>query len=309
MVRTKRGEVDEELDDFEQDLEDDFEQEDCEEDEQEQWEQDERTPSAARGAPAAHIDPVRAAPRRGGLSLGFLALLPMLGIYEIGLAHSHAGLRNTSELVLFQVFAPLADFADRARWASLLAGSITALVICFKRRVPLLPGLMRIVFEGFIGALLIGPVLVGIFRLMGSTPPPSGLEDPGGPELSSAALYFGGGAYEELLFRVLLYGLVFLLARRVAFFFGASAFGARWGAELAGLCGSSLAFASFHLGFLTSWMGRGGESFDAGIFAWRLSAGVLLGLLFRWRGPGVAAWTHGLFNLALFLGAGPDVLL
>ena len=36
---------------------------------------------------------------------------------------------------------------------------------------------------------------------------------------------------------------------------------------------------------------------------------ILLGLLFRWRGVGVTAWTHGLFNLALLLGAGPDVFL
>ena len=37
-------------------------------------------------------------------------------------------------------------------------------------------------------------------------------------------------------------------------------------------------------------------------------AGILLGLLFRWRGPGVAAWSHGLFNLALLLGIDPDVV-
>ena len=36
---------------------------------------------------------------------------------------------------------------------------------------------------------------------------------------------------------------------------------------------------------------------------------LLLALLFLWRGPGVAAWTHGLFNFALILGAGPEVLL
>ena len=40
---------------------------------------------------------------------------------------------------------------------------------------------------------------------------------------------------------------------------------------------------------------------------WRLLAGILLAGLFRWRGLGVCAWAHGLFNLGLVLGAGPGV--
>ena len=54
---------------------------------------------------------------------------------------------------------------------------------------------------------------------------------------------------------------------------------------------------------------RGGEVFSAPVFTWRLAAGILLGLLFRWRGIGAAAWAHGIFNLALSIGAGPDVFL
>jgi hypothetical protein len=56
-------------------------------------------------------------------------------------------------------------------------------------------------------------------------------------------------------------------------------------------------------------LGRGGEPFRAAVFTWRLFAGILLGTLFRWRGPGVAAWSHALFDLFLSTGAGPDVFL
>ena len=75
------------------------------------------------------------------------------------------------------------------------------------------------------------------------------------------------------------------------------------------MLGSATLFAAAHLAAYTAWLGPGGEPYDASVFTWRLLAGILLGLVFRWRGPGVAAWTHGLFNLALLLGAGPDVFL
>ena len=80
-------------------------------------------------------------------------------------------------------------------------------------------------------------------------------------------------------------------------------------AELWGLLGSSALFACAHLAAFTAWLGPGGESYNGSVFTWRLLAGILLGLVFRWRGPGVAAWAHGLFNLALLVGAGPDVFL
>ena len=53
----------------------------------------------------------------------------------------------------------------------------------------------------------------------------------------------------------------------------------------------------------------GGAPFEPGHFTWLCLAGMLLGLVFRLRGPGVAAWCHGLFNLGLYLGVDPDVLL
>ena len=71
---------------------------------------------------------------------------------------------------------------------------------------------------------------------------------------------------------------------------------------------TSLAFAAVHLEVLASHLGPGGEPYDPYVFLWRLLAGILLALLFRWRGPGVAAWCHACFNVALLLGAGAEVL-
>ncbi|MFT5463465.1 MAG: membrane protease YdiL (CAAX protease family), partial [Planctomycetota bacterium] len=78
-------------------------------------------------------------------------------------------------------------------------------------------------------------------------------------------------------------------------------------ADLCAILFSSVAFAAFHLEVFTRWLGVGGEVYDGPTFLWRLLAGVLFAGLYRWRGLGVVAWAHGLFNLAVLLGADPSV--
>ena len=118
-----------------------------------------------------------------------------------------------------------------------------------------------------------------------------------------------GAAWEELVFRVCAFGVLFLAARRMALFAGVGEGAARWTAEAVGLLGSAGLFAAFHLELFSGWLGTGGEEFRAAAFTFRFFAGILLGLLFRWRGPGVSAWSHGLFNLSLALGVSPGVLV
>jgi membrane protease YdiL (CAAX protease family) len=242
------------------------------------------------------------------LALGLLAMLPMLLAYELALEAEPGLLRNHCELALFRAFSPLGDRLADVRRLVLVGTVIIAGALCFRRRIALAPSLARVFLEGLAGAVLLGPALAFGVRLFGGIPetiagPPI---DPG---LVLAGRVFGGAAYEELLFRVLLYGGVFFLARRVAIFFGIGERAAPWVAEVLALLTSALVFAGAHIAAWNSWLGPGGEPFSTPVFIWRVLAGILLALLFRWRGPGVAAWTHGLFNLALLIGAGPQILL
>lgn len=248
---------------------------------------------------------------RRGVALGFLAMLPMLFVYEAALVATGAVERSTSELVLFRLFALLGPYADLARRVALVVAAGAALAYCLRRHWALGPALARLVAEGVVGAIVIGPLLIGLIHLLGDSLPRLSL---GGhpsrpPDLAQAAFVFGAGAYEELVFRVGLYSAAYWATLRVLGFFGAGERLARGAAELVGLLGSSLLFSAFHLALFVAWLGPGGERFDAGVFTYRALAGILLGLVYRWRGPGVSAWTHGLFNLALLLGAGPDVFL
>ncbi|MCA8981103.1 MAG: hypothetical protein H6831_13175 [Planctomycetes bacterium] len=249
--------------------------------------------------------------RRSGLAVGFLAMLPLCAAYEYA-QHANVGTRNAAEMVLLRVLEPLDPGLAYARPIVLVLCALVALVTCYRRRVALAPSLFRVTVEGVVLAVSLGPLLVVGTRLSGTEA--SVLRrltsaGDGVPELAGMAQVFGGSAYEELLFRVLGYALCFLVARTVFRAARAPVGVARWSAEALGAVGSSLLFACFHLASWTGWLGIGGEAFDAAAFTWRFLAGLALAITFRWRGPGVAAWGHGLFNAWLLMGADPATLL
>ncbi len=246
------------------------------------------------------------------LEVGLLALLPLALAYDLAQVSAPGGGRNAAEWLLSLPLAPLGEKAHALR-AALWA--ILGLWLLLRRRgseEPLGAPVLRVWLEGFLAALALGPALLATHALM-SVPLPA-IEVPDRPPVSppglmDAALLFGAGAYEELVFRLGAYSLIYLGIRRLFSWLGAALGWARGAADVAGALGSAALFAAFHLEAFTRWLGEGGEPFDGALFAWRFLAGLLLGLLFRWRGIGVAAWAHALFNLGLALGAGPGVFL
>jgi hypothetical protein len=279
---------------------------DYEEDEEEYEEEDYEEVPGAGPQPVEGDDVLRRS-----LALGFLAMVPMFAAYELALLATPGDERSTSELVLFRLLSLFGEQADLARWIALVTFSVLALVHCLRHHWALGPRLVRIVIEGTIGAVVIGPILIALIRLFGESLPPLPLasEPSGPPDLAQAGFVFGAGAYEEVVFRVGIYSALYFVALRVGDFFGMRRGALRWSAEAFGLFGSAALFSAFHLALFVAWLGPGGEDFDLAVFTYRALAGILLGLIFRWRGPGVAAWTHGMFNFALLLGAGPDVFL
>lgn len=249
-----------------------------------------------------------------GLALGFLAMLPLFVIYELSVRAGDGRVHNSAERLCFEALRAFPELVPWARVGALACGTVVALVICFRRRVAIVPGCARIFLEGLFGAVLLGPLMALAMRVGRSAVGPievrPGLPEDA-PELHEAGFALGGAAYEELVFRVFLYGLCFLLVRRALRFLGpdGASHGVLLGADLGAIVLSSLAFAAFHLRAFSAWLAPGGEEFQPIVFTWRLVAGILLALLFRWRGPGVAAWTHGLFNVAVVIGAGPEILL
>ena len=241
-----------------------------------------------------------------GLAAGLFGMAPLLLLYELA---QYIGLswRNSSEFLATRLLEPLGAWAEPTRGVLVFAVILTATVACLRGAVPLVPLLGRQLLRGGLCSLLLGPALVILMVLLDHKV--SATEVPSSFQGLQTLGYVSGAAWEELVFRVGIYGVLFLAARRLALFSGIAEGGARWVAEFVGLVGSAALFAAFHLELFSGWLGGGGEEFSAPVFTFRFIAGILLGLLFRWRGPGVSAWSHGLFNLSLALGVSPGVLV
>lgn len=242
------------------------------------------------------------------LARGYLAALPLFLAYELALACGAGALaRSAAESFVGYGLVPLGERVLVVRLALLLVLAGVALVHAGRAASastrPLGRALGTDLALGALAGFLLAPLLHGLAAWLGSAPLATAPEPARG--LLLALRLAGAAAWEELLFRVALYGGLFLLVRRTGAFLGLASPLAQGTAELAALLASAALFALFHLEAVQRGLGGSGEPFHAGLFLWRLSAGILLGGLFRWRGLGVAAWAHAVFNLGIALGLAP----
>ncbi|MBM3991342.1 MAG: CPBP family intramembrane metalloprotease [Planctomycetes bacterium] len=267
--------------------------------------------ASARVRSRAQVPDSTLAPTRS-LAVGLVAIVPLFACYEFALLAQPRSARNFGELCLGLALRPFGSHADAARAIVLLLGSLAAFLVASRRgRASLGSDVARVFLEGALAACVLGPVMVIVLRSCAPFVPVfDAAWDQGasGPGLVDTALVFGAGAWEELVFRVGLYSFVYWLALRFFAAFDVRERAARAGADVLGLALSSLLFAAAHFEPVLRHFGPGGRPFDPALFAWLTLGGVAMGLLFRLRGPGVAAWAHGLFNVALWIGLDPDVI-
>ena len=139
-------------------------------------------------------------------------------------------------------------------------------------------------------ALAFGIVVGGLTAALLGTPPPALLiaqtEQLG--RWTIVMLSIGAGIYEELLFRVVIVGLLAWGARRLL---GWRPFVAGVAATLVG----ALVFSAFH------YIGPYGDPLDTYSFVFRTIAGLFFSGLYLLRGFGITAWTHALYDVFLLL--------
>lgn len=102
--------------------------------------------------------------------------------------------------------------------------------------------------------------------------------------LQKFALSLGAGLYEELFFRVILVSLLILAFSKV---FNNK----KWAATTAAIVLSAFLFSLVH------YVGSMGDPFTLSSFTYRFVFGLMLNGIYVWRGFGVAAWTHALYDL------------
>jgi len=226
----------------------------------------------------------------------FLSALPLLVLYEGLILLFNQGqtmqVRISAEVWMKWIFSLFG-----AAGVHVLAGVvlIVGVVIFYAERrknVPLRPRYFGwMIGESAVYAVLLAllvSTVVGMIFTMAPTTTPAAMapQMAGGSIGMQLALSIGAGLYEELLFRVLLVGGLYLGLKAV---FPERP---RYAYIIAALVGALLFSAVHYIGAL-------GDTFTLASFTFRFLFGLALNVVFLVRGFGVAAWTHALYDVMI----------
>ena len=257
--------------------------------------------TAGAGAPAASAATApspawayRSATRTA--TYGFFATLPLFLMYEVGVLFTSAGtgaIRVGADVWLKSLLAAV----GLSGWAA-LGGVVLILgaVVVWaerRRRPPLRPSYFGgIVAESLLYAVVLALVVGTAVGLLfnGWAAPPAMMQAADGFSLPlKLALSIGAGLYEELVFRVLLVGGLFLILHKLM--------PQRAGAYLLAAFVGAAIFSFVH------YLGPFGDPFALSSFTFRFLFGLALNAVFLLRGFAVAAWTHALYDVLVVSGA------
>jgi len=220
---------------------------------------------------------------------------PLFLLYEglsLLLTHSAvAGVRNGADVLLKTMFIAFGGRRGLIVFGALLCGAAAWLVARDMKRHsgPLKPAIIGgMLIESMAYAALFGVVVAELTALLLRAPL---MTVSGGaaalPLGTQLVVSLGAGIYEELLFRVLLVSGLTTLALLVGC--------TRPLAVGLAVVVSALIFSAFH------YVGPLGDRWTPASFTFRAIAGVMFSILYVFRGFGITAWTHALYDVGLAL--------
>lgn len=214
---------------------------------------------------------------------GFVAGLPLFFLYEGLSAALNASVRNGAEVWIIG-FLPLPQSVSV--WAvKLLALAALGLLLLWRDKKTRIRSsfFAFMLFESVVYSLLLSTVVLYVLNQLFFLALPQGVGF-----LTQLTLSLGAGLYEELLFRVLLFGglaaLLKVLTKK-----------ATLSLVVAALVSALLFSAAHHVGAL-------GEPFELTRFSYRAISGLLFTGLYVARGFGITAMTHALYDVWIVFG-------
>ena len=227
-----------------------------------------------------------------------LFALPLLIIYQVLAALAPAGpggmgVRNGADVILESVFVWLAGaWGPRLFMLCLIGVGAWLIARDLRANRNLSPAVLAgMLLESVLLALVFGVVVGSLTAaLLGAPPPPMvvGFHTQQLSRWTMLMLSLGAGIYEELLFRVVLVGLLAWGANKLL----------GWRPLVAGIAATvfgALIFSAFH------YIGPFGDRFEVYSFVFRTIAGLFFSGLYLLRGFGITAWTHALYDVFLLL--------
>lgn len=214
---------------------------------------------------------------------GFLSALPLFVLYEVMILAVNEGriaqVRVGAEVWLKGLLALIGGTGFAVLGLVVLAVGVGVFLYEREKKIPLRTRYFAwMVGESAVYAVVVAMAVSTLVGVLFMAVPPAE-----GDLWTQLALSIGAGVYEELVFRVLLVGGLFLLFQHL------------FAQPLAGyLLAAVLGAALFSL---VHYLGPFGDAFTLASFAFRFFFGLALNGLFLWRGFGVAAWTHALYDV------------
>jgi len=233
-----------------------------------------------------------------GLLYSFLAALPLFIIYEVLIILTAPSAEVVVRISVDVWFKQLLQFIGLdALNISLLLVLIAGIFILIRKRREL--NQVKLRYFGFI--LLESTIWAIIVALVSSSLtnwilPGMAIQSSGTivhlSYIQELALSLGAGLYEELFFRVFLVSVFIWIFGK---WFGPKS----WANYVSAILLSAVLFSAIH------YTGNMGDPFTMSSFLFRFLFGVILNGIYVWRGFGVAAWTHALYDVIVitFLGA------
>jgi len=212
-----------------------------------------------------------------------VAALPLLVIYEILIVLSQSrywGIRNAAD-VWIRTFLMAFDLQAQHITFVLIGISLALIPIAKSRArgIKLKANYFALMFaECLAFSLVLGVVLQSILRLGGLS---SG--GPGSGLMQNLALSIGAGLFEEIIFRVILLNLLFLLLSPLL-------------KKKVVAAVVSVLLASF-LFSLSHYVGTMADTWQLYSFMFRWVAGLLFTVLYFVRGFAITAYTHALYDI------------
>ncbi|MEW6355136.1 MAG: CPBP family intramembrane glutamic endopeptidase [Planctomycetota bacterium] len=211
-----------------------------------------------------------------------LFILPLLVLYEVGIALSGTGVENAAGAIMK---TPMHLFGKNA---TLVFNVVVALVFvvalfgaCSGRKLEFRI-FVPMFLESLLYALLLHPMVGFIIAKVVPFALASGMEE-ARVFFVKIVLAIGAGVYEEIVYRLLLLSLLFYVFRK-SFEIRESI------AATLTILIASLIFAGMH------YVGGFGDSLMASSFVFRFLCGLALSSLFIFRGLGIAVYTHALYD-------------
>jgi len=217
----------------------------------------------------------------------FIFTLPLFLIYEIGIFSIAASdlplLRNGADVIMRQLMEMIGVFGTYGFSGSFLIGFVVAFLRQKKKLMSTaIRGeyLLTMLFESIGWAIVLTIVMIWFPILL--------MNGKDGRLIQQVVLAIGAGIYEEFVFRVI---LITGLAAVLEFIF-------QWGQtakKMGAVILAAMLFSGFHF------VGSFGEPPSMYIFFVRMVAGIVLGSIYVFRGFGVAAYTHTIYDLVVLV--------